>query len=170
MILNASLDTSFWNRASEIGVAPYLFQFFYVHYCDAVRHEIITTNPEETTLIYPQAMLFQVFEEDGRLLHTEPAKPLKRLGVGEAHAIALAFETGWHLLINDSRPLAFARTLGLSCVSVPAFCLVLYQQQKITYPACRGYFRRLAATTSTSLITQAQEVAQKIAEERGEKE
>ena len=67
MLLNASLDTSFWNRAADVGVTAYLFSFFRVYYCQAVRNEIVTTDPTETALIYPQAMLFTVFEEDGRL-------------------------------------------------------------------------------------------------------
>ncbi|RME43060.1 MAG: hypothetical protein D6791_16340, partial [Chloroflexi bacterium] len=34
-LLNASLDTSFWNVAAQIGVVPYLFSFFRVHYSQA---------------------------------------------------------------------------------------------------------------------------------------
>jgi hypothetical protein len=45
-LLNASLDTSFWNIAAQIGVIPYLFSFFKVHYCQAVEQEIITTDPD----------------------------------------------------------------------------------------------------------------------------
>jgi hypothetical protein len=72
---------------SQVGVAPYLFNFFRVHYCQAVRNEIITTSPNETALIYPQAMLFMVFEEDGRLQQVEPQKPLTLFGVGEAQQL-----------------------------------------------------------------------------------
>ena len=168
MLLDASLDTSFWNRASEVGVAPYLFQFFRVYYCSAVKQEIISTDPDETTLIYPQAMLFQVFDEDKRLHQAEPEHPLRRFGAGEAHAIALALERNWVLLINDNNPLLFARALGIPCVSVPAFCLFLYQSQKITYAACQGYFRRLANTTSAALIAEAEATVHKIAITRGE--
>ena len=74
-ILDASLDTSFWKFASQIGVVPYLFSFFRVHYCEAVEREIVTTDPNETPLIYPQAMLFIVFKEDGRLHQREVAVP-----------------------------------------------------------------------------------------------
>ncbi len=168
MILDASLDTSFWNRASEVGVAPYLFQFFRVHYCTAVKREIISTDPEETTLVYPQAMLFQVFDEDQRLRQADPEQPLRRFGAGEAHAIALALEKNWVLLINDNNPLLFARSLGITCISVPAFCLLLYQCKKITYAACQGYFRRLINNTSVSLISEAEEIARQLAAERGD--
>ncbi len=71
-IVNASLDTSFWNIASQIGVVPYLFTYFRVHYCQAVEQEIITTDPNETPLVYPQAMLFMVLKEDGRLHLADP--------------------------------------------------------------------------------------------------
>ncbi len=156
MILDASLDTSFWNRASAIGIAPYLFHFFRVHYCAAVKGEIITTDPKETALIYPQAMLFRVFEEDGRLMQTEPSFSMNRFGVGEAFATALAFEKGWPLLINDSRPLQFARTLNISCVCVPDFCVMLFVSGRITLAAAQGYLKRLTPTTAQSLLEQAE--------------
>ena len=138
MILDASLDTSFWNMATRIGVVPYLFSFFRVYYCHAVEKEIVTTDPEETSLVYPQAMLFMVMKEDGRLHAAEPKIPLSRYGVGEAHAIALARENKWVLLINDTRPSQFAVGLGLQTVAVPDFCVLLYSQGKITFPAVRG--------------------------------
>lgn len=167
-LLNASLDTSFWNIAAQIGVVPYLFSFFKVHYCQAVEQEIVTTDPDETPLIYPQAMLFIVLKEDGRLHQAEPEEPLELFGTGEAHAIALAREQAWVLLINDARPLEFAQSLGIDCVAVPDFCVLLYSQGKITYPAVRGYLRRLAPTTSPTLIQQAEQVVDEIANKRGE--
>ena len=168
MLLDASLDTSFWNMASQIGVTPYLFSFFHIHYCQAVRNEIITTDPNETTLIYPQAMAFLVAEEDGRLQRQEPQHSLGRFGAGEAHAMAMALETNWVLLINDSRPLAFARSLGIACVSVPGFCAMLYTQGRITYSATEGYLKRLSTTTSYILISEAKQILLQAAKERGE--
>ncbi len=165
---NASLDTSFWNIAAQIGVIPYLFSFFKVHYCRAVEQEVVTTDPDETPLVYPQAMLFMVLREDGRLHQAEPEEPLEMFGTGEAHAIALARERSWILLINDARPLEFAQSLGIECVAVPDFCVLLYSQGKITYPAVRGYLRRLAPTTSPGLIHQAEQIVDEIADKRGE--
>ncbi len=167
-MLDASLDTSFWNVAAQIGVVPYLFAFFRVHYCQAVEDEIVTTDPGETPLVYPQAMLFKVLKEDGRLHHTEPQRPLSLFGVGEAHAIALAREHSWVLLINDCRPLEFARSIGIQCVSVPDFCVLLYAESKITLRAVRGYLRRLASTTSPLLLQTAEAVVDEIARKRGE--
>lgn len=169
MILNASLDTSFWNIAAQIGVIPYLFDFFQVHYCLAIENEIITTNPNETPLIYPQAMLFKILQEDNRLHHAEPIHPLPNFGVGEANAIALAREQGWVVLINDYRPLQLAQSLGLRCISVPDFCALLYAEQKITYRAVSGYLRRLAFTTSPQLIQFVEQVIGKIADDRGDR-
>ncbi len=165
-MIDASIDTSFWNIAAQIGVVPYLFTFFHVHYCQVVEDEIVTTNPDETPLIYPQAMLFKVMQEDGRLHLAEPERPLTRFGAGEASAIALAQERGWALLINDYRPLQLAQTLGLHCISVPDFCVLLYAECKITYRAAKGYLRRLATTTSPSLIQLAERVVDEIARER----
>jgi len=158
VIHNASLDTSFWVMACQIGVVPYLFDFFRIHYCQAVASEIVTTDPEVTALIYPQAMLFGVMRDDGRLHLAEPEKPLDMYGVGEAHAIALARERNWVLLINDSRPLQFAQTLGILCVSVPEFCVLLYTQGKITEAAVLGYLKRLRSTTSPRLLSKAEQV------------
>ena len=165
-MIDASIDTSFWNMAAQIGVIPYLFTFFHVHYCQAVEDEIVTTNPDETPLIYPQAMLFKVMQEDGRLHLAEPERPLTQFGAGEANAIALAQEREWVLLINDYRPLQLAQTLGLHCISVPDFCVLLYAECKITYRAVKGYLRRLATTTSPSLIQLAERVVDEIARER----
>lgn len=166
-MLDASLDTSFWNIAAQIGVVPYLFAFFRIHYCRAVKDEIVTTDPSETPLIYPQAMLFKVMQEDGRLHHAEPERSLTQFGVGEAGAIALAQERGWALLINDYRPLQLAQSLGLHCVSVSDFCVLLYAERKITHRAAKGYLRRLASTTSPALIRLAEQVTDEIAQERG---
>lgn len=166
--LNASLDTSFWNVAAQIGVVPYLFSFFNVYYSQTVEREIVTTDPDETALIYPQAMLFTVLKEDGRLTQAEPQKSINLYGAGEAHAIALAHERSWVLLINDARPLAFAESFGIRCVSVPEFCVLLYSQGKITYAAVQGYLRRMSSTTSPGLIQQADEVVSEIAEKRGD--
>ena len=160
MLLDASLDTSFWNIAAQIGVVPYLFGFFRIYYCQAVHNEIVTTDPQETTLVYPQAMLLKVMLEDGRLHSAEPQNPLARFGKGEAHAIALAEERGWVLLINDVRPLILATTLGVSAVSVPAFCVLLAAEGRITRNAASGYLRRLRPMTSIQLIEQAERVLQ----------
>ncbi|NUQ37715.1 MAG: hypothetical protein HUU23_07920 [Caldilineales bacterium] len=168
MILDASLDTSFWNSAARIGVVPYLFSFFRVHYPPAVEQEIITTSPDETPLIYPQAMLFDVLKQDGRLLASNPENPVGLYGRGEAHAIALAHENAWVLLINDARPLAFARSLGIKCVTVPDFCVFLYSQGKITYPAAKGYLRRLQPNTNPKLIQEAISIIEKTTILRGD--
>jgi len=168
MIRPASLDSSFWNIATQIGLVPNLFSFFEVYYCQAVEHEIITTDPNETPLIYPQAMLFQVLREDGRLHRREPEKPLTIFGVGEAHAIALAREQSWVLLINDVRPLRLAQNMGIICVAVPDFATFLYSQRRITLAAVHGYLRRLTSTTSSALIAQAEQTIAHIAQRRGE--
>jgi len=167
-MLDASLGTSFWNIAAQIGAVPYLFSFFRVHYCQAVEKEIVTTDVDETPLMYPQAMLFQVLREASQLHHAEPSRSLDLFGAGEAGAIALAHERVWVLLINDYRPLQFAQSLGIHCVSVPDFCVFLYAEAKITLQAARGYLNRLRPTTSHPLIQQAGYVIDEIARKRGD--
>ena len=168
MMLDASLDTSFWDIAAQIGVAPYLFDYFRIYYCKAVEQEIITTDPDESPLIYPQAILFRLMKESERLHLAEPSQSLKLFGAGEACAITLAQEKSWVLLLNDYRPLQFALSLGLSCVTVPGFCLILYSDGKITMQAVNGYINRLRATTSLKLRREAEVVVDLIAQKRGE--
>lgn len=153
----ASLDTSFWVIACRIGVVQYLFDFYEVHYCPAVRNEIVKGDPARPSLIFPQAKMFDIFLEDGRLKEAEPRQRLTVFGAGEAGAIALARERGWDLLINDFRPYHFARSLGVKVVSVPEFCLLLVAAGLITPPAAHGYLDRLRATTSRSLLDLARE-------------
>lgn len=159
---NASLESSFWNAGARIGVIPYLFEFYVVHYCRAVEAEICSTDPDRTPLIYPQAMLFQVFREDRRLHHAEPQRPLNLFGQGEAAAIALALENGWDLLINDFRPLQYARGLGIRCVSVPHFVVTICEVGRISPEAALGYLDRLAPVTSPALIAEARAVIEKL--------
>ncbi len=168
MIRPASLDTSFWNIAVQTGLVPYLFPYFQVYYCRAVEQEIITTDPNVTPLIYPQAMLFKLLQEDGRLHQQEPETPLTKFGLGEAHAIAVAYEQSWILLINDARPLRFAQDMGIHCVAVPDWVIFLYAQRKITLSAAQGYLRRLTATTSPILLAQAEQTIEYLAQQRGE--
>ncbi|MCL4868833.1 MAG: hypothetical protein KJ063_07695 [Anaerolineae bacterium] len=169
MLQNISLDTSFWVLGTQIGIIPYLFLFFRVHYCQQVEQEIVTTNPNESPLIFPQAILFMVLQQDGRLHKSEPTQSIAMFGPGESHAIALALENKWALLINDVRPLVYAQSLGIPCVTVPDFCLLLYTQGKITYPAIQGYLQRLVNTTSPRLIDQAKQAANYIANQRGDR-
>jgi len=160
--LNASLETSFWNIGARIGVIPYLFEFFEVYYCCAVEEEIVSTDPSITPIIYPQAMLFKVFKEDGRLHHAEPKKPLELFGGGEAGAIALAKENGWDLLINDFRPLQYAQGLGIRCISVPHFVAMIYEAGRISKGAALGWLDRLAPVTSPKLIADTRAVIEEI--------
>lgn len=169
MILNASLDTSFWVCASQIGIVPYLFDYFKVHYCTTVEKEIVTTDASKTSLVYPQAQLFLILQEDGRLHRLETTQPLKRFGAGEAYAIALALEHDWTLLINDRRPLMFARALGLQTLSIPSFCVFLYVNGKITESAVHGYLKRLTANTSPVLIDEAKDALDKLNEQNQDK-
>jgi hypothetical protein len=169
MMLDASLDTSFWNIAAQIGLVPYLFDYFRVFYCRAVEREIVTTDPEETPLIYPQAILFRLMKESGRLHLAEPGQSLSLFGAGEAYAISLAQERSWVLLMNDYRPLQLALTLGLRCITVPDFCLILYSDRKITEQAVKGYINRLRSTTSLKLLREAEAIVDQIARKRGDR-
>lgn len=164
---NASLETSFWTIGTRIGVIPYLFEFFEVYYCHPVEEEIVNTDPSATPLIYPQAMLFNVFKEDGRLYHAEPKKPLGLFGKGEAGTIALAYEQGWDLLINDYWPLVHAQGLGIRCISVPHFVVMLYEAKRISKKATLGYLNRLTPVTSPALLAEARAVVEKLAEQKG---
>ena len=121
---DASLDTSFWSIAAQIGVVPYLFAFFRVNYCTAVENKIVTTSPDRTPLVYPR-QCFSQCRGGGQTCtyRAEPVAPIKSFGIGEAHAIALARERSWILLINDTRPMQFAQSLGIRSLRVGASVL-----------------------------------------------
>lgn len=167
---NASLDTSFWVVACQIGVVQYLFDFYEVHYCPVVREEIASGDPARPSLVFPQAKMFQVFMEDGRLKQAKPRRLFTVFGAGEAGAIALARERGWALLINDFRPYHLARSLGIQAVSVPEFCLVLAAAGLVTPAAAHGSLDRLRATTSRSLLELARESLERLTGNGGKSE
>jgi hypothetical protein len=72
------------------------------------------------------------------------------------------------LLINDARPLFYARSLGIIAVSVAGFSVLLYAEGMITLNAVTGFVKRLSATTSATLIAEATHTIAEIARARGE--
>lgn len=106
-------------------------------------------------------------EEDGRLHLAEPERPMLRFGLSEAHAISLALERNWLLLINDSRALEFAEQLGISALSVPDFCVLLFAEGKITLAAAQGYIQRVSTTTSSRLTRRAIESLAQLLDDGG---
>ncbi len=91
--VSASLDTSFWGHAHKLRLEPFLFDYFDVFYCSAVRDEICAGNPQFPSIVYPNARLFTLLDSVGLLRHRDPEGYDRSLySAGEAQALALARE------------------------------------------------------------------------------
>lgn len=159
----AVLDTSFWSAAFSVELLPYLFDFFQVRLPQAVIDEITAVHPQESTREFPQAALYRVLQD--RFTVTEPHAPLRLFGPGERHAIALAVERSEVLLINDYKPYQFARRLGVRCLSVPEFAVLVFAAGKLSQAAIKLRLARLRYVTSKQLIDAAEEMMRNLAEQ-----
>lgn len=145
---DASLDTSFWAVAVTAGVFTYLFDFFDIHYSAAVAAEI-DTNPA-SGYVFPQAQAFRLCRD--RMELSEPDQPWPGMyQTGERYALALARERGWVCLINDAKPYWFGRRNGVTCISVPEFCVMIRAAGLLSSDAVRGYLQRIRRVTSPTL-------------------
>jgi predicted nucleic acid-binding protein len=98
----------------------------------AVDRELRAPDVVYPSRVYPETALYAQLRP--QLLEPpdlEP-EPLSLFGAGEAAAISLARRTlGAVLLINDARPAAHARNLGLAVVSVPSMIVIARVQELV---------------------------------------
>lgn len=114
----AALDASFWNVAFRAGAIGYAPQFHELHAPSAAEKEINSEGPPRQR---PKAALFNAFRAAGMVRITDPRQITVDLyGPGDRAVLSLGRERQWPVLINDSRPHAYARLqLQLDAVSVP---------------------------------------------------
>lgn len=114
----AALDTSFWNAAFQAGALGYALQFHELHAPSVVDAEINSAAPP---LQRPKAAMFNALRAAGMVRITDAQRITVNLyGPGDRAALSLGREREWPVLINDSRPHAYARVqLQLDAVSVP---------------------------------------------------
>ena len=98
----------------------------------------------------------------------QPNEVESRFGRGEAEALALAQEHGWLLLINDARPIAYARQSGVRTLSVPGLMFRLYAQGSISLRGVERQFATIESITSPNVLRPVQRAVFRLAHVRGE--
>jgi predicted nucleic acid-binding protein len=124
------LDTSFWTVGFKVGLVGYVLQLFEIVVPRAVEREIMYADRQYPARDYPNTALFREVRE----LMAEPAEeppPLRVFGGGEAAAIPLARQLNATLLVNDRRPVTFARNLGIRVTTVPDMIVFLRSREFI---------------------------------------
>jgi predicted nucleic acid-binding protein len=127
----AVLETSFWTVGFKVGLIGYVLGVFEVVVPAAVEQEILQPDRVYPDRLYPDTALFQQLRP---LLSNPPMAeppPLPMFGGGEAAAIPLAQELQAALLVNDRRPAAFARNLGVAVVTVPDMIVILRSRELV---------------------------------------
>jgi hypothetical protein len=152
------LDTSFWAVGFKVGILGYALRTFTIVVPDHVEAELCHPDALYPTRLYPDSALF---EQVRPLLQAPPAPcppPLGQFGKGEAAAIALAAVHGFALLINDSRPAAFARNMGVAnVVTVPGMVVLARAEGLLGDHQARAMLRACSFHgTSPSLLAEAE--------------
>ena len=116
----AVLETSFWTVAFRAQVLPYALLDFDMVVPAAVTRELLFTDRRVPARLYPAAALFTSIHPSLPAPPDPEPAPIPMFWPGEAAAIALAQALPGHvLLINDDRPAACARNLGVPVMTVP---------------------------------------------------
>ena len=165
----AVIDTSFWVLGHRVDVLSYLFRFFTVSVPDAVRQEIVASDPRYPRRRYGYQEMFELLETQGVLVRRNPAQPLLQLHSGEAAAVALALEESWWLLVNEQRALTLARQRGLKAVTVPEFIVYLYQVELLSARSAQAKLDGIAANTGHRVMRAARDEFETLAQSRGER-
>lgn len=164
----AVIDTSFWVLGHRTDVLAYTLRFFTLFIPDAVRQEILESDPRYPKRVYGYQELFSVFETQGLLTAYNPSHVLSHFHAGEAAAIALSEEKSWWLLINEQRPLTYARRQRLKAVTLPEFIVYLYEYQLLSYRSASDKLDILASNTGRQVMTMAEQALQILASDRRE--
>jgi predicted nucleic acid-binding protein len=165
----AVLDTSFWTVGHRADVLQYMFREFTVHVPPAVRDEVLRVDARYPRRRYGYAELFHLLERQGLLRTVAPAQVASRFGRGEAEALGLAEQHGWRLLINDRRPLSYARQVGIRTTTVPGFILRLYMYEAISLASAERKLGLIEAVTSPSVLQPVRRALDQMARRRAER-
>lgn len=146
-----ALDTSFWNVAFQAGAVGYALQFHELHAPSAVATEI---NSEAPPLQRPKAAMFNALRTGGVLQMTEPRQvTVKLYGPGDRAVLSLGRERSWPVLINDTRPHAYARLqLQLDAVSVPELLVLAVYAGWLPKNEALAVLRQIAPVTGAILM------------------
>ena len=146
-----ALDASFWNAAFQAGALGYALQFHELHAPSVVEAEINSGAPP---LQRPKAAMFNALR-GGRLVHiTDPQQATVNLyGPGDRAVLSLGRERGWPVLINDTRPHAYARLqLRLDAVSVPELLVLAVYAGWLPQNEALAMLQSVAPITGANLM------------------
>ena len=166
---SAVMETSFWVLGHRVDVLSYLFRFFTVFVPEEVRDEILTPDPRYPQRVYGYQEMFRLLEGQGLLSIRSPTQSLPQFHAGEAAALALAEEKGWWLLINEQRPLTFARQRGMVAVTVPEFIVYLYEAHVLSYRSVLSKLDGIAPNTGQQVMQAARSAFDALARSREER-
>ncbi len=146
-----ALETSFWNAAFQAGALGNALQFHELHAPAAVEAEI---NSEVPPLQRPKAAMFNALRTSGVLHITDPRQVTVRLyGPGDRAVLSLGRERGWPVLINDTRPHAYARLqLQLDAVSVPELLVLAVHAGWLPKHEALAMLQLIAPITGANLM------------------
>ena len=159
----AVLDTSFWTNAYRAEVVANCFDLFQIVVPRAVESEILAPQAGAPAREYPYATLFRHLR--GHMLDppTNAPAPLGMFGAGEAAAITLAQALDASLLINERRAAAYAESLGIAIVTVPAVIVALRLGGIISDRAARRKLELIEDNTAQELMAEARRVLDRLA-------
>lgn len=162
------METSFWVLGHRVDVLSYLFRFFHVFVPEAVKNEMLAPDPRYPQRVYGYQEMFRLLEGQGLLAIRNPTLRLPQFNYGEAAALALAEEEGWWLLINEQRPLTFARQRGLKAVTLPEFIVYLYEAQILSYKSAQNKLDGIAQNTAQRVMQTARQAFLALAQSRND--
>ena len=164
------METSFWVLGHRVDVLPYLFRFFSVFVPEAVRNEVLASDPRFPQRVYGYQEMFTLLEDQNLLSVRNPVRNIAQFHAGEAAALALALEEGWWLLINEQRALTYARQQQMKAVTVPEFIVYLYAARMLSCRSALTKLDGLAANTGRQVMESARRSLLTLAQRRGEGE
>ena len=164
----AVMETSFWVLGHRIDILSYLTRFFTIFVPQAVRVEILASDPRYPQRIYGYQEMFHLLETQGLLSPCKPTRRLSQFHAGEAAALAMALEKEWWLLINEQRALSFARQQAIKAVTVPEFIVYLYDRHILSYRSALAKLEGIAANTGQQVMHAAQGALSALAQSRRE--
>lgn len=154
MKVSAVVDTSFWSAACHLELEVFLYELFArpLFMPAPVINEVLSQPPGKPRRVYPYRQRLKIALEDGRIARRDPVQPYPRYGAGERACIGLAKERDLVLLMNDYRPYAEARRLGISVMSMPELVITLAATGIMAHKAARNHLETLRDRTSDALI------------------
>ena len=146
-----ALDTSFWSAAFQAGALGYAMQFHELHAPSAVEAEI---NSEAPPRQRPKAAMFNAMRSAGAVRITNPQQVTVNLyGPGDRAVLSLGRERSWPVLINDTRPHAYARLqLQLDAVSVPELLVLAVYAGWLPKNEALAMLQQIAPVTGATLM------------------